>query len=212
MEDDAAKLRELGAHLIYAPSVAEMYPEGFATTVTVAGVTEGLCGASRPGHFAGVATVVAKLLIQAQPDVALFGEKDYQQLVTIRRMARDLDLPVAIVGVPTVRDRDGLALSSRNAYLAPADRHVATRLHATLSNLAWRLGAGLTTPERAVAEGRELLLRAGFRAVDYVELRRADDLRPLPDGEPRGEARLLAAAVIGRARLIDNLPVRFPDA
>jgi pantoate--beta-alanine ligase len=209
MASDAAMLRAVGAHLIFAPDVALMYPDGFATTVTVAGVTEGLCGAHRPGHFAGVATVVAKLLIQAWPDVAVFGEKDYQQLLTIRRLARDLDLPVEILAVPTVREPDGLALSSRNAYLSPAERQIAARLYATLADLKDRLEAAATTPERAAAEGRERLLGAGFDAVDYVELRRAADLRPLD--EPRGEARLLAAARIGGTRLIDNVPVYLAD-
>ncbi len=201
---DLAKLAEARADLAYVPAAAEMYGAGFATTVTVAGVSEGLCGAFRPGHFAGVATVVAKLLIQCAPDIALFGEKDYQQLLVVRRLARDLDLPVEIVGVPTVREADGLALSSRNACLSAAERAVAPALYATLRETAAAIAAG-TAPDAACAAARARLLAAGFTAVDYVELRRAGDLAPLSVLD--APARLLAAARLGDVRLIDNLAV-----
>jgi len=201
---DLAKLAEARADLAYVPAADEMYGEGFATTITVAGVSEGLCGAYRPGHFAGVATVVAKLLVQCAPDVALFGEKDYQQLLVVRRLARDLDLPVGIVGVPTVREADGLALSSRNASLSAAERAIAPMLHAVLRETAAAIAAG-AAPGRACDEARARLLAAGFAAVDYVELRRARDLAPLAVLD--APARLLAAAHLGEVRLIDNLAV-----
>jgi pantoate--beta-alanine ligase len=202
--EDAALLAGVGASLLYVPLVAEMYPHGFSTTITVAGVSEGLCGAFRPVHFAGVATVVAKLLVQAAPDVALFGEKDYQQLQVIRRMVRDLDIPVAIHGVPTVREADGLALSSRNAYLTTAERAVAPLLFQTLSAVADRLAAGATVAEQE-AWGKAALLSAGFRAVDYLEVRDADSLFPVD--KVSGPARVLAAVHLGRTRLIDNVAV-----
>lgn len=206
--EDARTLAESGCHLLYAPAVAEMYPDGFATKVQVAGVSEGLCGAVRPGHFEGVSTVVAKLLLQAQPHLALFGEKDWQQLAVIRRMVRDLDLPVEVVGVPTLREADGLALSSRNAYLSPAERAIAPALHAVLL----RVAAGLRRGETAGAlcrQGTEDLLAAGFLSVDYLEVRDGQTLAPLDRLER--PARVLVAARLGGARLIDNLAVA-PDA
>ncbi len=202
--DDAARLRETGAHLMFAPAVEEMYPPGFATTVSVAGVSEGLCGAHRPGHFEGVATVVTKLLLQALPDMAVFGEKDYQQLMVIRRLTRDLDIPVEIVGGATVREADGLALSSRNAYLSPEERRIAPALYRALAETAAALAAGEEAP-LLLARAREAVLAAGFRDVEYLELRDAETLAPL-DRAAR-PARLLAAARLGRTRLIDNVPV-----
>ena len=201
---DVAKLEGAGAHAVYAPSVEEMYPAGASTTVTVAGVSEGLCGTFRPGHFAGVATVVAKLLNQAQPDVALFGEKDYQQLQVIRRLVADLDIPVAIRGVPTLREADGLAMSSRNAYLSPEERATAPALHRVLQDTAAKLRAGADA-DVATREGIAAILAAGFGSVDYLELRAADTLEPLPRLDRPG--RLIVAARLGRARLIDNIPV-----
>jgi len=201
---DLALLAEAGVHLLYAPNVGVMYPPGFATTVRVAGLTEMLCGLVRPGHFDGVATVVTKLVLQAQPDVALFGEKDYQQLAVIRRCAADLDIPVRIVGVPTVREADGLALSSRNAYLSAAERAVAPALYRAIVAAAAGIAAG-ADPAAATAAAREAILAAGFGAVDYVEARRADTLAPLARGERPG--RVLAAARLGRARLIDNVEI-----
>ncbi len=202
--DDMAALAALGVDLVFAPPVDEMYPEGFATTVTVARVSEGLCGDIRPAHFPGVATVVAKLLNQCRPDVAVFGEKDYQQLVVIRRLVRDLDIPVEIVGVPTVREADGLAMSSRNAYLSPRERETAGRLNALLGAIAGRIAGG-EPPARAVAWGRKRLAAEGFASIDYLELRDAETLAPVDVlGRP---ARLLAAVRLGAARLIDNVPV-----
>lgn len=205
---DAAKLAEAGCHLLFAPSPAEMYPPGAATVVTVSGVSEPLDGLARPGHFAGVATVVAKLLSQVRPDVAVFGEKDYQQLQVIRRLAADLDLGAEILGAPTARAADGLALSSRNAYLTAEERQQAPELAAALAEavLALRSGAPVTRVEAgAVAR----LQAAGFGPVDYVEVRDAADLSRLGPGPlPAGQAgRILAAARLGRARLIDNMAV-----
>ena len=202
--EDLAKLAALGTDLVFIPTAAEMYPQGFATTVTVARVSEGLCGEFRPWHFPGVATVVAKLLIQCAPDIALFGEKDFQQLAVIRRLARDLDIAVEIVGVPTVREPDGLAMSSRNAYLSPAEREIAATLNTTMAAVAERLAGGEATTG-ALAWGRERLAAAGFAAVEYLDLRDAETLAPVE--APERPARLLAAVRIGPARLIDNIAV-----
>lgn len=203
---DAELLAGAGCDLMFAPSVAEMYPAGASTTVTVAGVTEPLDGAARPGHFAGVATVVTKLLNQCAPDVAVFGEKDYQQLQVIRRLVKDLDLPVEIVGAPTARADDGLALSSRNAYLSAEERPVAARLNAALEEAARRLREGESV-ERVEATGRAALERAGFGRIDYFEVRGAEDLARLGPGPVASPARILTAAFLGRTRLIDNVPV-----
>jgi pantoate--beta-alanine ligase len=203
---DARLLAEAGCHLLYAPSVEEMYPPGFATRVAVSGVSEPLDGKARPHHFGGVATVVAKLLIQCGPDVAVFGEKDYQQLQVIRRLAADLDLPMRIIGGPIVRAASGLALSSRNAYLSDAERLIADQLNVILADAARALreGAPIKTVE---ADGVSALGEAGFDRVDYFEARDAESLERLPDPTVDRPARLLAAAVIGRTRLIDNMPV-----
>lgn len=201
---DAALLEQAGCALLFAPAVDEMYPPGASTTVTVAGVSEPLDGQARPGHFAGVATVVTKLLNQCAPDVAVFGEKDFQQLQVIRRLVRDLDLPVEIVGGPTARAEDGLALSSRNAYLTPQERPVAARLNAVLAEALSRLRAGEPVADvesRAVADLRS----AGFSAIDYVEARAPGTLARLGPGPASGPIRVLAAARIGRTRLIDNM-------
>ncbi|MDB5476916.1 MAG: panC [Phenylobacterium sp.] len=203
---DAELLAGVGCDLIYAPAAAEMYPPGSSTTVSVAGVSEPLDGAARPGHFAGVATVVTKLLLQAGPDVAVFGEKDYQQLQVIRRLVRDLDIPVEIIGGPTARAEDGLALSSRNAYLTTAERAAAPELHRALAAAVDQLRAGRPVAE-AEAEAVARLTRAGFARVDYVEVRGPHDLARLGPGPIAGPARILGAAVLGRTRLIDNLPV-----
>jgi pantoate--beta-alanine ligase len=201
---DLAAFHKAGVDLVFIPEVAEMYPPGFATQVAVAGVSEGLDGAFRPGHFAGVATIVAKLLLQCLPDAAYFGEKDYQQLLVVRRLARDLDIPVRIEGVATVREPDGLALSSRNAYLTPAERRTAPLLHRVLRDTA----AALSRDPDAVAATLEAgiaRLREGGFTVDYLELRDAATLAPMP--RLSRPARLLAAVHLGRTRLIDNIPV-----
>jgi len=203
---DAALLASAGCDLLYAPSVAEMYPDGFDTTVSVKRVSGPMDGEARPIHFAGVAAIVAKLLIQATPDIAIFGEKDFQQLLVIKRMARDLDLPVDILGAPTVREPDGLALSSRNVYLTAGERAVAPRLHAALKTAAAALQDGM--PVQAVeARGYAALIEAGFGPVDYFDVRDAETLARLGPGPLGGaNARVFVAARLGRARLIDNWP------
>jgi len=203
---DRDKLAALGVDLLFAPGVAEMYAPDAATTVTVARLTDHLCGPFRPGHFAGVATVVTKLLLQSLPDAAYFGEKDYQQLQVIRRLARDLDIPVRIVGVPTVRDADGLALSSRNAYLSPNERMAALALPRTLNTIADRLAQSPKDVAQQTAWGRDQLSAAGFTRIDYVEVSDAESLQPI--AEARGPARVFAAAWMGRTRLIDNVPIQ----
>ncbi len=202
---DARALEAAKADLLYAPTVEEMYPEGFVTTVTVPDLSAEMEGAVRPHHFAGVATVVAKLLNQAQADLAFFGEKDYQQLLVIRRLARDLDIGTRIVGLPTVRDIDGLALSSRNAYLGPEERKIAPALYRTLKDLAAALEAGQGPAADVVERARQTLLKEGFSGVDYLDLRDAETLARL-DKIDR-PARLLAAVRLGKTRLIDNVPV-----
>jgi pantoate--beta-alanine ligase len=203
---DAAKLAAAGADLLYAPTVREIYPDGFATQVTVRGLTDHLCGPHRPGHFEGVATVVTKLLLQSLPDAAVFGEKDWQQLQVIRRLARDLDIPVEIVGAATVRERDGMAMSSRNAYLAPEERRIAAGLNRVLSELARAVAVG--EPCRAAEEkALRALLDGGFTSVDYVTVADAETLQPVERIGPR-RARAFAAARLGRTRLIDNVPIQ----
>ncbi len=201
---DRALLAEMGVGVLFAPQTDEMYPPGDATRISVGGPAEGLENVQRPHFFGGVATVVAKLLLAGLPDRAYFGEKDFQQLAVIRRMVRDLAIPVEIVGHPTVRATDGLALSSRNAYLSESERAIAPRLHATLQNVATALRSG-TAPEAALAEGRRALTEAGF-AVDYLEARDAQTLA-VPDSGHVAPLRLLVAARLGRTRLIDNIAV-----
>ena len=202
-EADLEKLSAIGAEAVYAPPVEAMYPPGAATTVSVAGpATAGLEDVTRPFHFAGVATIVAKLFTQVGPDVAVFGEKDFQQLAVVRRMAADLDLPVEVVGAPTVREADGLAMSSRNVYLSADERATAPALHRILQEAVAALGKGLTA-EMALAEARTAIAAAGFD-LDYLDLRAADDLGPPRPGVPW---RLLVAAMLGQTRLIDNIAV-----
>jgi pantoate--beta-alanine ligase len=200
--EDVRLLQESGCDLLWAPSVSDVYPDGFATKVSVAGVSERWEGEARPGHFNGVATVVAKLLLSVRPDVALFGEKDFQQLAVIRRMVADLDIPVDIVGVPTVREPDGLALSSRNAYLSPDERKRAVALPNALKDARDAIAAGEPVGA-ALRQAKQALVDAGFLKVDYFALVDAFTLEPL--GAPTAEMRLIAAAVIGNTRLIDNL-------
>lgn len=197
---DSRMLSKAGVDLLWMPPVEVMYPDGFATRISVAGVSEGLDGAHRPGHFDGVATVVAKLFNQVRPDVALFGEKDWQQLAVIRRMAADLDMDLEIQGVVTQRDDDGLALSSRNAYLVPEERARAVALPRALGAAERAISEG-GDPEAALAQARETLATAGFE-IDYVALVDAATLGEPVEGQPR---RLLAAARIGGTRLIDNI-------
>lgn len=206
---DAAMLEAEGVVLLWAPEVAAMFPAGFATNVSVAGVSEGLCGAARPGHFDGVATVVLKLFNQVQPDMAFFGEKDFQQLAVIRTMARDLDLTRphvdAIIGVPTVREADGLAMSSRNRYLSPEQRTAAAHLPLAMQAAISAMTAGADVAVTLGALEAELLA-AGFASVDYAALADASSLAPL-EALGADPARLLVAARIGGTRLIDNMPV-----
>ena len=200
---DIEKLRAAGADLVFAPNTAEMYPAGFSTKVSIGDLTEDLCGANRPNHFDGVATVVTKLLLQCAPDMAIFGEKDYQQLLVIKHLVRDLNVPVEILGGDIVREKDGLALSSRNAYLSPAERKTAPLLHQTISEVSAALARGEGADAACVA-GRFKLEAAGFR-VDYIAVRDPDTLKPLSG--PVKHARVLAAAYLGKTRLIDNVPV-----
>ncbi|KQV56684.1 MULTISPECIES: pantoate--beta-alanine ligase [unclassified Caulobacter] len=204
---DAEKLASVGCDLMFAPNGAEMYAPGFSTTVTVSGVSEPLEGAARPQFFGGVATVVAKLFIQSQADVAVFGEKDYQQLQVVKRMARDLDIPIEIIGAPTARAEDGLALSSRNAYLSTEERAAAVALPTAMKAAAVHVAAGGRIDE-AEQTATAALKAAGFGQVDYVEVREASELSrlgPGPIGEARG--RILIAAWLGKTRLIDNMDV-----
>jgi pantoate--beta-alanine ligase len=206
---DAEMLASAGCHLLFAPTVEEMYPEGFVTGVSVGGPSAGLETDFRPHFFGGVAIVVAKLLNQVQADVAVFGEKDYQQLMVVRRMARDLDIPTEIVGSPTERDGYGLALSSRNAYLSEAELETARRLNGVLAEAGAQATARLPL-ETVERDAHAALLKAGFERIDYVAVRRADDLAPFEDGVVDAPARILAAAWLGRTRLIDNMAIAAP--
>ncbi len=204
LKDDLAKLATTRADLVFAPGVAEMYPHGFATRIEVAGPSAGLETDFRPHFFGGVATVVAKLLTAAMPDIAIFGEKDYQQLLVIRRLTVDLGLPIEIIGGAIVREPDGLAMSSRNAYLKPDERRIAGKLNLVLKDLAARARSGETIPS-AEAAGKTALLEAGFNSVDYVAIRDAETLEKIETlSRP---ARILAAAKVGATRLIDNFGV-----
>jgi len=201
---DFELLNEAGVHLLFAPDVAAMYPPGFSTNIQIGGIGSVLDGAHRPGHFDGVATVVCKLLLQVLPAIALFGEKDYQQLCVIRRLVADLNIPVDILGVATVREADGLAMSSRNAYLTPDERAAAPTLYAAITEAAAAISQG--EPIAAVLEAARAKIRAaGFAKVDYIEARHAETLAPLSSNAEPG--RILAAAQLGRARLIDNVAV-----
>ncbi|QIG54364.1 pantoate--beta-alanine ligase [Altererythrobacter sp. BO-6] len=209
LAEDSAMLEAEGVALLWAPTVEAMYPAGFATSITVSGVSEGFCGAARPGHFDGVATVVCKLFNQVMPDKAFFGEKDFQQLAVIRAMARDLDLTRPhvrdIVGVPTVREADGLAMSSRNRYLSPANRAAAAALPRAMQSAIAQIEGGCDVATALAALEAELL-EAGFASIDYAALADAQSLTQLArlEGKP---SRLLVAARIGGTRLIDNMAV-----
>ena len=201
-QGDFDKLRDAGCRIVFAPSKDEMYPGQQLTTVTVTGITDGLCGPLRPGHFQGVATVVSKLLLMAMPDRAFFGEKDYQQLQVIKRMVRDLSMPFEIVGMPTVREADGLAMSSRNRYMNPTERAVATGLYRELNAVAKAVRAGASCTA-ATAEASEALLAGGFDKIEYLTVVDAESLKPLE--KVSGPARVIAAVRLGRTRLIDNI-------
>lgn len=203
-DGDSRMLEQAGCDLLWIPRVDDIYPQGFSTSIQVSAISERWEGEARPGHFDGVATVVAKLLLSVRPDVALFGEKDFQQLAVIGRMVADLGVPVEIVGVPTVRERDGLALSSRNAYLSPEERARAVALPRALEEArdAIRKGGPVAA---ALETSRKALLESGFSNIDYFALVDAHTLEPLQ--QPEGEMRLIAAATIGGTRLIDNLAI-----
>jgi pantoate--beta-alanine ligase len=202
---DLARLAALGVDLVWAPTIETMYPADFSTRVAPSGpAAVGLEDAARPHFFGGVATVVAKLFVQVAPDIAIFGEKDFQQLKVVTRMAKDLDLPVKVVGAPTVREKDGLAMSSRNAYLSAGERAVAPTLHRTLKDSAAALKSGKTIAD-VVATGRQKISRAGF-LLDYFEARHAETLAPIASTKD-GPVRLLVAARLGNTRLIDNIGV-----
>jgi pantoate--beta-alanine ligase len=209
LEEDIAQLDKAKVDLVFAPAVDEIYNEQAITRIHIPGLGERLEGASRPGHFDGVATIVAKLFNLIQPDVALFGEKDFQQLLLIRRMAEDLNFPVAVMGFPTVRESDGLAMSSRNAYLSSEQRQQAPMLYASLQKLELALREGEKGYAELGAHAEKILENAGF-SVDYVAIRRAYDLEA-PSGD-EAELVILASAWLGKARLIDNIPVTLGDA
>jgi pantoate--beta-alanine ligase len=201
---DLEMLRSAEVDLVFIPALEEMYPPDFATLVRVSGLTEGLCGAHRAGHFDGVTTVVTKLLIQVLPDIAYFGEKDYQQLTVVRRLVRDLDIPVRIAGVPTVREPDGLALSSRNVYLSAEERRIAPNLARVLRSIAGALTQNPTAMDRAIADGSAALQQAGF-TVEYLEIREAETLAVT--SEVTARSRICTAVRLGETRLIDNMPI-----
>jgi pantoate--beta-alanine ligase len=201
---DSQMLEQAGCDLLWVPSVSDIYPAGFASTVSVSTVSQRWEGEARPGHFDGVATIVAKLILSIWPDVALFGEKDFQQLAVIRRMATDLNLRVEIVGVATVRESDGLALSSRNAYLLPEERRQAAALPRALQDARTAILSGSPVLE-VLHQARASLRDSGFTQIDYCALVDASSLEPLE--EPKGDMRLIVAAMIGSTRLIDNIAV-----
>lgn len=205
---DLALLQQAGCRLAFIPTRDEMYPEGFQTSISVSSLAQGLCGASRPQFFGGVATVVCKLLNQARPDIAVFGEKDYQQLLVIRRMVRDLNMSVEIIGAPIIREADGLAMSSRNAYLTADERKVAGSLNKIIAEIAARLERGEDV-DAALRFGRAQITESGFDRIDYLEVRSADMLKPQGPGPIDRASRVFVAAILGRTRLIDNWPVEL---
>lgn len=205
-DTDLAKLAGKSCHLVYAPSPDTMYPSGFVTSIRVAGISDELEGAARPGHFNGVATIVAKLLQQTRPHKAIFGEKDYQQLVVIRQFVKDLDIPVEILGGTLIREEDGLAASSRNAYLSENDRAIASKLYQTLQMVRGDIKNGKPI-RQAEAKGRAALINQGFSEVDYITARDAGTLKEIDDLADGASARLLAVARIGGVRLLDNISI-----
>ncbi len=208
--EDLEKFEAAGVDLVYTPGPEDMYPRGFDTRVSVGAIAEPLDGASRPHFFGGVATVVAKLFTRMKPQAAVFGEKDYQQLLVIRRMAEDLDLGVKVVGAPIIRENDGLAMSSRNRYLSPPERRIAGELNGVMRKICGRIAGGVAVPT-ALIQGMQEMDSVGLHPVDYLELRSSTDLQPMPERELRREemedARLFAAVMLGKTRLIDNMAV-----
>ena len=204
-EEDVRELTSVGTDLVFCPNRKDIYPEGFSTVISVSGLTSGLCGPFRPGHFDGVVTVVAKLFLQSLPDIAIFGEKDYQQLLVIRQLAKDLNIPVDIVGAPIVREDDGLAMSSRNRYLSEKERIVAPEIYRILKIVAERIIIKPNDCELICRLAREELLEKGFEAVDYITICHAETLEPL--SAYNSPARIFVAARLGQARLIDNLSI-----
>lgn len=202
---DRAVLEPRGVDALFAPPVDQVYPPGFATTVSVAGLSQGMCGDFRPGHFDGMATVVAKLFLMTGADRAFFGEKDWQQLQIVRRLVADLNIPIAVTGCPTVREADGLAMSSRNERLSPADRAAAPALHRAMTAAAQALRQGGQPADAVLHDTRARIVAGGFDRVEYLDLRHPDTLAPLDHVD--GPARLLAAAWLGPVRLIDNIAV-----
>ncbi|PHZ83664.1 pantoate--beta-alanine ligase [Paremcibacter congregatus] len=212
---DVMKLEEVQADLLYAPNPEEMYPGGFLTNVSVSEITEGLCAAKRPGHFDGVTTVVTKLLLQCLPDMAIFGEKDFQQYVVLKRLTLDLDIPTQVICGDLIRDDDGLATSSRNVYLSPEERQIALEIPKTLQQIVKDIESGAIEQgklslQEILDKGTEHLLSAGFKEVQYLEIRRSEDLAPVVD-RLTAPSRVLVAAVVGKTRLIDNMPIRVSD-
>jgi pantoate--beta-alanine ligase len=203
--DDIAKIAAAGGHATFVPHASEVYPEGFATRVVVDGLTDVLCGASRPGHFDGVTQVVCKLLNQAGPDVAIFGEKDWQQLTVIRRMVRDLDIPVEILGAPIIRDEFGLALSSRNGYLSETEIALARKFNAILRRAVYEIAASERADD-SIEAAKTRLVESGITNIDYLECRDAETLEPVEKITDR-PTRIFGAVHIGAARLIDNIPI-----
>lgn len=210
--DDIKKLEEVNTDLLYTPEVGEIYPEGFLTSVTVTKITEGLCAAKRPGHFDGVTTVVTKLLLQCLPDVALFGEKDFQQYTVLKQLAKDLDIPTEVMCGKLIRDEDGLATSSRNVYLSPDERQIALEIPKTLKQIIAEIEGGTMPMQEALDKGTQHLLDSGIKEVQYLEIRQSHNLEPITQTITETSpilARVLVAAVVGKTRLIDNMPIKI---
>jgi len=207
---DIKRLAEVHTDLLYAPSAKEIYPEGFLTNVKVTKITEGLCASKRPGHFDGVTTVVTKLLLQCLPDVALFGEKDFQQYTVLKQLADDLDIPTEVMCGKLIRDEDGLATSSRNVYLTPDARQIALEIPKTLKRIVDEIEGNIRPIEESLNRGIEHLLKSGVKEIQYLEIRKSQNLEPVTDTitEP---SRVLIAAVVGGVRLIDNMPIQKPQ-
>ena len=207
LQDDIDALEHIGADIAFTPQVKEIYPKGFQTSVSVKNLGLGLCGGTRPGHFDGVATIVSKLLLICQPDIAVFGEKDFQQLLIIKRLVKDLNIETQILGSPVIREADGLALSSRNQYLSSQERKIAPHLYATLQQVAQTLKQGASIAE-ALKQAEKTLIDHGFE-IDYLELRQSENLTPITalSDQSSDTPRLFAAVKLGQTRLIDNIPI-----